>query len=232
MTRYAAFAAMLLLLGSACIAEPEDSVVQTDAITKREATQSVPAVGFLFPPNRTPFCTGVLIAPDVVLTARHCFPAKGNRFGVDDGRFAEISDVVPSETVDLTYLVLKQAFRDVRLAEVERSPHTGHCDYVALGYANDRKEAVSLCADAGLTHTKSEATALGSEWIRAYSETRSSTCQGDSGGPLRIANTMRIVGILGFGKGACGTSKKQSFYTPLANNLGFVDEALSRSNAR
>jgi secreted trypsin-like serine protease len=226
------FALALLVLASACTGTLEDGASTRDSITNGDVTESVPAIGFLADANERAFCTGVLIAADIVLTARHCINGQLARFSLSDGRSAEVGTIVVSDRVDLAYLVLNQAFRDVRLGQVRRSSHRGNCDYVALGYGSGKKEAIGLCADAGLI-TSTTSSVLGTQYIRAYTETSRSVCFGDSGGPLRVANTMSIVGIAStLSTDDCGDARLKFFYTPLASNLDFVDAALARSSAR
>lgn len=143
----------------------DESEKSRDAIVGGSETLDVPAAGYVaFAGTNSvgafvvsTFCTGTLIAPDIVLTAAHCIDAAEKssldiHFGtgaVEDERVVRAKDVVvhpryrveheqaePTTdfTYDLAYLVLEKPIRGVTPATVRRTAHQGHCDYVATGY--------------------------------------------------------------------------------------------------
>ncbi len=87
---------------------------------------------------------------------------------------------------------------------------------------SDIRKALPLCVEGGMD---------ASGMIRARSRTGTS-CIGDSGGPLLARGSNEIAGVLSGGDETQCDASGGNLYAPLASNLDFVDEALSRSNAR
>ncbi|MBX3263807.1 MAG: S1 family peptidase [Labilithrix sp.] len=245
------------------VEEPEASA--TDAIVGGAETKAVAAVGYLVAVAEkdgemhatNAFCTGTLIAPDVVLSAAHCFPEErsmpegytfvGFAFGtgkVEEGDLTMVSTVESHPKFaegdyqhDVAWLVLDKPVRDVPVAKVRRSSHRGHCDYVAIGYGVNKEGALPEEKRAPGEFGVRKSIAMCADrglvegMIQTYNGDRGTPCYGDSGGALRVKDTMEIIGVASFISSAC---EKNSFayYAPLAKNLAFIDEGLARSKHR
>lgn len=149
-------------------------VVQADGLLELSTADQVrdyTAVGRL-ELNGTGFCTGTLIATDLVLTAAHCLferdtdirvPLEGLSFnaGLRNGR-AEATrrirraaihsayrpgdlDPVTSVSTDLALVELDQPIRNARITPLDVERNRGPLSEVALvSYAKDREDALSL----------------------------------------------------------------------------------------
>ncbi|MBX3211291.1 MAG: S1 family peptidase [Labilithrix sp.] len=268
-------AAGLAVLGlvSGCAAESggaesdsEPEAAATDAIVGGAETKAVAAVGYLVAVLKKgdktyttgPFCTGTLIAPDVVLSAGHCFPEgrpapegytlAGFAFGtgtVDAGELTMVStlETHPKFTAehdyqhDVAWLVLEKPVRNVAVGKVRRSAHRGHCDYVAIGYGVNKEGAFPddelAPGESGVRKSLAMCADRGlvEGMIQTYNGDRGTPCYGDSGGALRVKDTMEIVGVTSFGTSGC-EKNGYVYYAPLAKNLDFIDEGLARSKHR
>ncbi|MBX3205710.1 MAG: S1 family peptidase [Labilithrix sp.] len=244
--------------------EPEATA--TDAIVGGAETEAVAAVGYIVAVlqkdkqtyTTSPFCTATLIAPDVVLSAAHCFPAEraavegyelaGFAFGTGTVDARKLTMVSTFETHprfteegsaqhDVAWLVLEKPVRNVTVAKVRRSSHRGHCDYVAIGYGVNKEGAFrdDLLEPGESDVRKSLAMCadrgLVDGMIQTYNGDRGTPCYGDSGGALRVKNTMEIIGVASYISGSCDKDGR-AYYAPLAKNLDFIDKGLARSKHR
>jgi len=141
--------------------DEEQPAAAADAVVGGAETRDVPAIGYLAHGLQVegrwlvvlPFCTGTLIAPDVVLTAAHCVEeakTKGYTLHFGTGVPSDPKVLVPAEEAvmhpafassaqrvyafDVAYVVLSSPVRNVPVATIADGPHEAGCDYVATGY--------------------------------------------------------------------------------------------------
>lgn len=150
--------------GAGCGANtPEDSDDSAAAIVGGVETLDTPAVGYLAHGFQVqgkwivvlPFCTGTLVAPDVVLTAAHCLEeAKSAGYALHFGTglprnprvLVPVKEAVANPDyahgdthdyyADVAYLVLEKPILGVPVAHPKTTIPEGGCDYDAIGYGN------------------------------------------------------------------------------------------------
>jgi predicted outer membrane lipoprotein len=150
-------------------AENEEHEDDAQAVVGGNETLDEPAIGYLAHGLQVegrwivvlPFCTGTLIAPDIVLTAAHCVEeakTKGYTLHFGKGLPREPKVLVPVKQAvqhpayatgtarnyafDLGYLVLSSPIRGVPVATASRETHEGGCDYFLTGYGTSKKDHV------------------------------------------------------------------------------------------
>lgn len=110
---------MLVTSGLACSAEPSTEDASHDLIGGTDATEAeLDAVGKVTADGQGVICTGTLVLPQIVMTARHC---RWNAANADHDRSPRVSFVV----------------RDRHFFEVERELTTGRVGHGLLGLGRD-----------------------------------------------------------------------------------------------
>ena len=182
------------------------------------------------------FCTGVVIAPTVVLTAAHCVSAPtATRIYFKSGEapvFMEISAIVihpqykaqaphtRERSIDLalirTRAALPSAFKPIALEE--RTPRVGDA-YGLSGYGVTREgrgETGGVLRWARLSARAPLSNIL--LWAADPAGKRLGACEGDSGGPVFALDTGSLVAITswseGEGKARCGKLTQAALIAP------------------
>ena len=156
--------ALAFVAGTGCADASEEADDESAAAVVGGAKAlDTPAVGYLAHGLQVegkwivvlPFCTGTLIAPDVVLTAAHCLEQAKSagydlHFGTGDPKdphvLVHVKEAVPNPDyaqgdkrnyyADVAYLLLEKPIRGVPVANATSTLPEAGCDYVAIGYGN------------------------------------------------------------------------------------------------
>ncbi len=193
-------------------------------------------------------CTGALVAPTVVLTARHCVSvtaeavdcsARRNLFGDRAPSWFEVTAsedalgapadarvsrvLVPDGAnlcgADVAVLVLDRPLRGITpLALETRAPRAGD-EVTVVGYG---RRGDSARAGVGRRYTRSDVTvtAVGTREVA----TSEGTCQGDSGSPLLDGRTGRVIAVLSRGEDRCVGGS--AVWTRATEARALIDRAL------
>ncbi|MFW5920833.1 MAG: S1 family peptidase, partial [Polyangiales bacterium] len=232
--------AALVLEG--CVASPptdEGVAGRTEYIVDGEEPGSAEEPVVLVSDRRS-LCTGSLIAPQVVLTAKHCIqppgasgPGSPGDYIVGIGNSARSLSATYSvseiDTVPGTYSQVPPMGTDIAVLTLTRG--------VAIEPLEIRRESPgsltgSTAKAVGYGQTPSGETGVKYKTdavVRSMSGgvvyTGPSTCQGDSGGPL-ISEANKVFGVLSFGNGrTCGAGTLAG-YTAIPSHLDMIDEAI------
>lgn len=235
---------------------PDDAVVEAPIVDGMRETGE-PAVVALM--GVTGLCTGTLIAPQLVLTAKHCvvperatgpIPPSLVTVGIGDRVFGatrslavreivttpgplEISsgrDPVSSATgTDVALLVLRDRVDDVTPIPVRRTSAEGLVSSPAVAIGFGNTRA----GTSGLKNRQDTTiTALTPQLLEAFE----TICQGDSGGPLLVENAgvREVAGVASFGVYAAlgmvgACPSDRDYWNRVDVQMALIDLALLRA---
>jgi secreted trypsin-like serine protease len=174
------------------------------------------------------FCTGTLIAPTVVVTARHCTGATRVFFGTDvdnpgAGEMISVSRRFSHPDADIQVLVLEGPPAGVQPRHVAQGPEVGGDTCILVGFGNTestgsfgygKKRKVENIPIVSLECSgTNEAQKFGcrkrTEMVAGQRGLQKDSCTGDSGGPLYIKHngSMFLLGATSRGvrsENVCG----------------------------
>jgi V8-like Glu-specific endopeptidase len=230
---------------------PSVSIERTEIVSGVPAKGREPAVVALQIDNRA-LCTGVLIAKDVVLTARHCVartaesiacPAIGPQIFesvapenievlLGDAVVGQPASTRAKEIVaptgvtlcngDIALIILENPIANSKPVGVG-STGVRTGDFVrAVGFGKRGSDG-----PAGQKYIREHVPILGS--TAEEFQVGEATCQGDSGGPAFDEDTGQVVGVISRGGPSCEGPEVHNIYTRVDAFAWLVDLALSKS---
>ena len=245
---YLVFPLALAAIGQGCVAESEPVAGSVDWIVggtlESGEPQTVGVYNF-----RGGVCTGSLIAPRVVLTAKHCvqgsgetgpYPASYLSVRVGDSVFRPSAEYRVQQVrttpgvwyddrglsgalvgVDVAVLTLERGITDFAPYEFRREAPNDLVgqEAIVIGFGDTPDGNRSLYKYKGTTTVRF----LDGNVIY----TAASTCQGDSGGPILDAATHQVFGVTSFGTGGCGSG--YAGFNRIDPFLEMIDEAIRDS---
>ena len=234
----------------------QDSIIggaparNVDAVTKSTVALVVSQFGRTFP-----FCTGTLIAPDLVVTAAHCVYGKQTFPQIYFGE--NMSDQTPSEALlQVEGVVVNPEFTkyfaqgrnfDVALIKLKFSAPAGTVPVAILADANLMKVGEQiLLSGYGIVNdqTNQRAKGLNQVYVPIAKLTENfvvtdqtqlkGACRGDSGGPafLETADGLVVVGATRGPHGDAVDCQSYGEYTDLSKHIDFIKSAATELKAQ
>lgn len=173
-------------------------------------------------------CSGTLIHPNWIITAKHCYASVGDRFCIerDDFRYCiKINHVINHQYKDLSLLQIPDDFIfasntiyiPIMTEEIDKSWVGNEAEISGYGLTED-----------GATNKKffvvEEIIDIKDDNIIVDGKGESGACFGDSGGPLIIKNydnTVRVAGVLNFGDTSC---RNRDYYIRTDLNQDWIEK--------